>query len=67
MIRRMNTDSADRREGDDPVARNRAAPRRHVPGRPELGADTTRRLRLLTLTILLTATAVLVTVLMVAR
>ncbi len=48
---------------DDPVARNRATPRRRTPGRRELGADVTRRVWLVTAAALLCATAVLVAVL----
>jgi len=47
---------------DDPVARNRATPRRRVPGRPGLGDDVTRRLLLLTLLVLCAATVVLIVV-----
>lgn len=54
-------------EPDDPVTRNRATPRRHSPGRPELGAEVTCRLRLLTLTVILLATVVLVSVLLLGR
>lgn len=52
---------------DDPVARNRATPRRRVAGRCDLGDTVTRRLRLLTAAMLFAATAVLAAALTFAR
>lgn len=46
----------------DPVEANRAAHPRRTPGRPELGADVTRRVTLAALGVVIAATAVLVVV-----
>lgn len=50
-------------DGDDPVARNRAANPRRTPDRPELGAATTRRLFWVIVGAVAAATAVLVVLL----
>ena len=49
--------------GDDPVARNRAAHPRRTPGRPEVGEATTRRLFWVISTAIVAATLVLALVL----
>lgn len=53
--------------GDDPVARNRATPRRQVPGRRPVGVDVTNQLRRITGAVLLVATLVLLAVLVIER
>jgi len=50
-------------EGDDPVARNRAQHPRRTPGRPQVGAATTRRLFWVTAAAVVLATVVLTVVL----
>jgi len=52
---------------DDPVLRNRATPRRTVPGRAPLGGAVTARVALVTAVVVLLATAVLVVALLAAR
>jgi hypothetical protein len=59
--------SAPDRGGDDaadPVARNRATPRRRTPGRLPVGAEVTRRLGLLVATLMVGATLLLATLLL---
>jgi hypothetical protein len=52
---------------DDPVARNRATPRRGSRGRAELGQGVTRGLWTLTAAVLVAATLVLAVVLILNR
>jgi len=52
---------------DDPVARNRATPRRGNHGRTELGQGVTRGLWTLTAAVLAAATLVLIAVLILGR
>lgn len=51
----------------DPVARNRATPRRGTAGRTELGLGVTRGVRTLTVAVLAAATLVLAAVLIFSR
>lgn len=48
---------------DDPVRRNRAAPRRRTPGRAPTGWDVTRRWTVVTAAVVVVATVVLLVVL----
>ncbi|QBI21797.1 hypothetical protein ER308_21050 [Egibacter rhizosphaerae] len=54
-------------EEPDPVARNRALPRRHVPGRAPTGWTHTRRLFYTTTAVLVVATLTLVIALTLGR
>jgi hypothetical protein len=52
---------------DDPVQRNRATPRRHVPGRAPTGAGVTRILGLATVAVVVIVTVLLVAVVALGR
>lgn len=61
--RPMSASNGQGSDHDDPVAKNRAVHPRRTPGRPELGADVTRRAAIAAMLVVGAATVILLVVL----